>query len=590
MNRLDCRFTFYLLLIGAPLWAASAIADDVAPVNSSFEQGQPGQVPDGWHIPAIEGYQVLLSDENPKSGKQSVLIQRNADVADPFGNVMQGIDAAPFRGQRVRYRAAVRTEVKDDEGRAHLWLRVDLPREKGQPRVGFFDNMFNRPISDKDWTYYEIVGDIADDAEKINIGMYFMGRGRAWLDDVSLEIVGQDAQVTGRDLTGMHGTSLEDIGAGLFEISGGTELNLQPSWAKRLVEAIGIAGDDAEQREETVDLLLPMPLAYRDQAPVTYELTVTPPEAAKSITVYQDTPYNHVAKVSVALSDEDQKVSVAFRSLVLVGPSAFDGVPDEAEFPEQWPEECQPWLESTWCVDSQDERIQALSKEITDDASDVLTLIAGVKERSAQAFYNAHGQAKDLTAPEALEGRGSCTSCANLVAALLRASNVPARILSGYPSWSGPLQTHYIVEAYVPGYGWYPIESTLSKSPWPNANQVNVAVIPPEYEEQELANWRNSAAGGVPYLSLTEMPGVSTNIEALGTIDRERNCDHQCRLVRKFAESNDWQPALDVAKSRWQSWLAAASTSSAQGRLEFGLEADSIHATSPSELILELTR
>lgn len=281
--------------------------------------------------------------------------------------------------------------------------------------------------------------------------------------------------------------------------------------------------------------------------------------------------------------------NIKFRSLVLVAPSSFEDVPDRADIPDHWPQECHPWLESTWCVNSDHEKIQALSQEIREDANNVMTLIAGVKERASAIFASTQGQAKDLTAVEALTGRGSCTSSANVVAALLRACNIPARIAAGYPSWSGPLQTHYIVEAYVPGFGWYPIESTMCKSPWPNEYQVNVAIIPPKYESQELAGGRPTAAGGVPYLSLTEMPDIPSNIAVKGTINPAQNCDHVCKMVRKFPTDDDqWDAVYKIAQTRWQNWLASNPQPNEEGRLALSPNPETIAATSPAELIEEL--
>ncbi|HCO95778.1 MAG TPA: hypothetical protein DIU00_17840 [Phycisphaerales bacterium] len=574
-----------IALVGTSFGAAA----ETVPANPGFEQGKPGQAPDHWRVPKVPGYHVLISDEDPKSGKQCVTIKRGTEKPGPFGNLMQKIDAASFRGKRVRYRAAVRTEIDDQNGRVQLWLRVDRRREKGQRKMGFFDNMANRPIRKKDWDYYEIVGDIAEDADTINLGMFLRGSGQAWMDDVSLEIVDQDTKVTGGT---MGGTSFDDIGPGLLEISGAMELEHKPSLAGRMAEKLGFGAKKADDEQEQIaNVLIPLPLAYRQQVPVTYELAVDPPDAATSVTIYQDTPHNHVAKVSVALSSKRDKADIKFRSLVLVGPSSFSAVPDRAEIPDQWPEPCQPWLKSTWCVESQHDEIQALSKEIRDDADDVMTIIAGVKERAGTVFSNAQGRTKDLTAVAALTGRGSCTSCANLVAALLRASNIPARVVAGYPSWSGPLQTHYIVEAYVPQFGWYPIESTMCKSPWPNEYQVNVAIVPPKYESKELANWRPQGAGGVPYLSLTEMPDAPSGIILIGTIDPAQNCDHQCKMVRKFpADDDQWESVLDAANSRWQKWLASEPQSTEEGQLILGPQPDAINATSPSGLMEELTR
>ena len=57
--------------------------------------------------------------------------------------------------------------------------------------MGFFNNMDDRPIRSADWQYNEIVGDIDDDAIAINIGMMLIGKGKAWLDDVSLVDLGK---------------------------------------------------------------------------------------------------------------------------------------------------------------------------------------------------------------------------------------------------------------------------------------------------------------------------------------------------------------------------------------------------------------
>jgi len=589
---MNCRiYRLAILATGviALAWTSLGAAAETVPANAGFEQGQPGQAPDHWRVPKVPGYHVLVSDEDPKSGKQCVTIKRGTEKPGPFGNVMQKIDATPFRGKRVRYRAAVRTEIDGQNGRVQLWMRVDLSAKKGQPNLGFFDNMANRPIRKKDWDYYEIVGDIAEDAETINLGMFLRGSGQAWMDDVSLEIVGQDVKVTGRTMGGM---SFDSIGPGLLEITGAMEMKRKPSLAGRMAEKLGFGAKKADdEKEQIASVLIPLPLAYRQQVPVTYQLAVDPPEAATRVTIYQDTPHNHVAKVSVALGGKRDKAEIRFRSLVLVGPSSFSDVPDRAEIPDQWPEECQLWLKSTWCVNSQHEKIRALSKEIRENADDVMTVIAGVKERAGTVFANAQGRVKNLTAVEALTGTGSCTSCANLVAALLRGCKIPARVVAGYPSWTGPLQTHYIVEAYVPQFGWYPIESTRCKSPWPNEYQVNVAIVPPKYETRELADWRALAAGGVPYLSLTEMPDAPSGIIVNGTIDPAQNCDHQCKMVRKFpTDDGQWDAVLGAANARWQIWLASEPQADEEGQLILGPKPDAIDATSPSELMEELTR
>ena len=55
----------------------------------------------------------------------------------------------------------------------------------GRPNLqqGFADNMANRPIVSDQWGEYEIRGEVAPDAETIQIGLTIFGTGRAWIGD-----------------------------------------------------------------------------------------------------------------------------------------------------------------------------------------------------------------------------------------------------------------------------------------------------------------------------------------------------------------------------------------------------------------------
>lgn len=159
------------------------------PTNLDFEQGAVGQVPTGWYAPTLATFAVELTEENPKSGKHAALIHSVAGTAaaQEFGNLMQSFAAQSFRGRRVRFRAAVRMEATEPGARAQLWLRVD----RGEGSMGFFDNMDDRPITSGEWRYYEIIGDVDEDATAVNVGMLLLGKGKAWLDDVSFEDLGK---------------------------------------------------------------------------------------------------------------------------------------------------------------------------------------------------------------------------------------------------------------------------------------------------------------------------------------------------------------------------------------------------------------
>lgn len=143
----------------------------------------------GWFAPdpgTKAGFTVATVDDRPHGGKRCVLIAKDkAAEGDVFGNLMQTLDARDYRGRWIRLRAWVRTELRGQGNRAQLWCRVD--RKEGA--LGFTDNMADRPIMDRDWIEVEILGEVASDAEKLSVGLMLFGKGQAWLDSVSLEIV-----------------------------------------------------------------------------------------------------------------------------------------------------------------------------------------------------------------------------------------------------------------------------------------------------------------------------------------------------------------------------------------------------------------
>jgi C-terminal processing protease CtpA/Prc len=170
-------------------------AEPPAPVpaslrNPGFEEGTAGGFPPGWggsRLTSGGGYAIQTVEEQPARGNRCVQMALVGDRPPDqrFGNLLQSIDAVPFRGKRVRFRAAVRAQVEEGQGQAQLWMRVD--RASSLP--GFFDNMDDRPITSPRWGWYEIVGDVAADAEKIYVGMILSGGGKAWLDSASFEVL-----------------------------------------------------------------------------------------------------------------------------------------------------------------------------------------------------------------------------------------------------------------------------------------------------------------------------------------------------------------------------------------------------------------
>lgn len=113
------------------------------------------------------------------------------------------------------------------------------------------------------------------------------------------------------------------------------------------------------------------------------------------------------------------------------------------------------------------------------------------------------GQAREMTASVALKTRGSCTSNCESHGSAIATNRIPARILSIYPTWvTAPYQTHHIIEAFVPGFGWYPIESAMYARGWPCNSMPIVSIV--SIDNENKGKERLNGGGGVAYLSLTE--------------------------------------------------------------------------------------
>lgn len=116
---------------------------------------------------------------------KSLRLNRDEAQTDPgSGNASQAVDAAPYRGMRIKLRAALRVERKEegDGTRGHLYLNVIGPG----PRLMFSDKMEDRPVREPEWKTYECEGVVADEAVTISFGAFLRGRGELWADSFEL--------------------------------------------------------------------------------------------------------------------------------------------------------------------------------------------------------------------------------------------------------------------------------------------------------------------------------------------------------------------------------------------------------------------
>jgi CHAT domain-containing protein/uncharacterized protein HemY len=153
--------------------------------NPGFEEGGVGSVPSGWIVQKlVRGFEVKLTDKGCRSGTRCAMMTGVANPGGAPGNLIQILPAAGYTLHRIRLLSAIR--VEGEQTHAQMWLRLD--RADNTPV--FFENMVYRPVTSSQWNTYDIEADVADDVSQIVFGVMLFGGGTAWVDDISLDILG----------------------------------------------------------------------------------------------------------------------------------------------------------------------------------------------------------------------------------------------------------------------------------------------------------------------------------------------------------------------------------------------------------------
>jgi hypothetical protein len=148
-------------------------------------------LPTGWLKAGShpQNYEMVTDTAVKHGGKAGAHIKFIGANAEGFGTLMQMCKADDYRGKRVRMSAWMKTE---DAESANLWLRVD-----GVKSTLGFDNMGNRAVTGtSEWKKYELTVDVPAEAVNIAFGAFVAGKGQAWVDDYSFEVVGKEVPST----------------------------------------------------------------------------------------------------------------------------------------------------------------------------------------------------------------------------------------------------------------------------------------------------------------------------------------------------------------------------------------------------------
>lgn len=151
-----------------------------------------------------DNFEYGLEPESRHAGKNCAYLKSLADEAyseeieNACGRLIQRC-AVPlkYEGRRLRMYAWVKSALV---GRSICRLELDIIGKWGWycKWNGTYDNMSDRPITGvTEWQCYELVVDVPEDCRSMYFGLFMVGVGKVWLDEVSFEEVDKSVPLTG---------------------------------------------------------------------------------------------------------------------------------------------------------------------------------------------------------------------------------------------------------------------------------------------------------------------------------------------------------------------------------------------------------
>lgn len=159
-------------------------------LNLDFEVIENG-LPRDWSYDLRQpGFSVSLDSVDVVSGKYAIAMEFTGNIVDYHAFTYRLPDT--YAGDTITLSAFMKTENVTD-GFAGLWLMVD-PDPAWRPYVLSF--MEQKGVTGtNDWRKYEITLDLGSmQGHEVEIGGLLSGRGKMWLDDLSISIDGKDIE------------------------------------------------------------------------------------------------------------------------------------------------------------------------------------------------------------------------------------------------------------------------------------------------------------------------------------------------------------------------------------------------------------
>lgn len=308
------------------------------------------------------------------------------------------------------------------------------------------------------------------------------------------------------------------------------------AWPDRLYVAC-TSGDlgYANYQTEPCELYFHVPISYGSQVPVL--LSVTAPGLSDFGFIRTES-----GNVLCAARVAPGTGTLQWDCHVLVRRNTWSDLPAFAPMPGpgSLPDSVLQWLESTDCCQLGSPRVAQAAAEVSSGVDNLMVLAGNIAGYCASVPGTFEHDPIAFDANYAVNWGNSCTGHAHLAAALFRLNGVPSRCLLNCPTIYGPgaYDQHWIVDYFVPGYGWVTLESTTGIHP------VEPQGIVVTYVNQAFHEYTRWFPNSIDALWRSSGPAVSGPVWSSahsGSITQMLDCADDQAAQAMAAAAEAWQ-------------------------------------------------
>jgi hypothetical protein len=143
-----------------------------------------------WYFGGKDAGTFLAGVDPTADGHLAQFLLSKTDDPDASASLSQSMPAQRYLGQRVRFRARLRTRDLSNWG--GLWMRID---GKDGHSLALYDSQDRPTKGTTGWQVRSVVLDVPPDAGRIVFGVLGVGTGQIWMEPLDLGTVGPEVPV-----------------------------------------------------------------------------------------------------------------------------------------------------------------------------------------------------------------------------------------------------------------------------------------------------------------------------------------------------------------------------------------------------------